>query len=772
MSTNPDSVGMIGPEWNARPVMIFAGSTDSHIETGEDYDTLPLGSVFVMPPGDKIKERSPAFIPSLYNNYDGRNHAVQREHGQFVALTGDIDKGDHALARIEGLVSGFCDGAAWLIYSSAHARVGDRRWRVVIPLAHPAGFADWYDAQNAFFNFMEYSDVKMDRALDRAGQPVFLPNVPAAHAKSGEALRSDSGEPIYYQRATSGTNAPGLKLDAGTIASWMAALQRQRGEDDAERDRIRREAEARRARMPAGEGSPIIAEFAKASSLPNLLELYGYQQSPRDARDWRSPYQEGETYATRIMGDKWVSLSSSDQGRGVGESFKSGCYGDAYDLFVHYDYKGDHKAAFRALHAERKAAQMRYQPEYISERAEEWEIDPETGDMVGQAIDDYADEDLQPVAREDSTPAQIPSSTPPASILPIFHPADWTGRPPPARQWRWDAFIPNHQATLLTGAGAAGKSLATQQMCTCIALGLPFLGIETKRANSLYITCEDDLDELHRRQEAICAALGVPLESTRGRLFLLSLQGQIGNELATFDNEGKMTLAPRYGEIEQTCAALEIGHVTIDNTAHTFAGNENDRHQVAAFVNLNNKLAQAIDGSVVMVGHPNKAGDSYSGSTAWENQVRSRLYLEIPKGEEGAPVDPNMRVLRNEKANYSQRGAEVHFWWVKGAFVAEVDMPEGTLAEPQSDQAQWEDGLFLDLLVKLTKQRRHVTHAPNLSNYAPKVMAGMPEARGVSKGNFARAMERLFAADLIATSQPLWKGSNRHPVLGIARTPA
>lgn len=363
---------------------------------------------------------------------------------------------------------------------------------------------------------------------------------------------------------------------------------------------------------------------------------------------------------------------------------------------------------------------------------------------------------------------------PRAPTLAVFSPAEWDGHPPRARQWRWDGFIPDFQATLLTGAGAAGKSLATQQMSTCIALGLPFLGTPTKRCPALYITCEDDMEELHRRQAAICDKLGVSLESTRGHLFLLSLQGAVDNELARFSPEGKMTIAPRYGEIEQTCLALDVGHVTIDNTAHTFAGNENDRHQVAAFVNLNNKLAQRIGGSVIMVGHPNKAGDSYSGSTAWENQVRSRLYLEIPKNgtDEGAvPIDPDMRVLRNEKANYSQRGAEVHFYWVDGAFATEEELPGGNRDSSihTSARADYENGVFLTLLDQLTDQRRNVSHSPNAGVYAPKIMAAMPGAKGLSKASLARAMERLFNLDEIAASQPLWEGKDRHPVIGLAR---
>src|SRR3546814_20697914 len=49
---------------------------------------------------------------------------------------------------------------------------------------------------------------------------------------------------------------------------------------------------------------------------------------------------------------------------------------------------------------------------------------------------------------------------------------------------------------------------------------------------------------------------------------------------------------------------------------------------LASFVSLMNRLAMKVDGSVLLIGHPNKAGDSFSGSTAWENQVRSRLFME------------------------------------------------------------------------------------------------------------------------------------------------
>lgn len=253
--------------------------------------------------------------------------------------------------------------------------------------------------------------------------------------------------------------------------------------------------------------------------------------------------------------------------------------------------------------------------------------------------------------------------------LELISPADWQNIPVIVRSWVVEGLAPSGQATLLTGAGAAGKSLVSQLMSTCIGAGIPFLGVPVVQCPALYITCEDDPEELHRRQEAICAGLGITLESTRGRLYLKSLYGEDGNELCTFSVERKIIPSKRFHDIVQTAVALGIRFVVLDNTSHMFTGNENARSEVAAFVNLCNRMARDIGGSVIVVGFPNKAGDSYSGSTAWENQVRSRLFLETPKNDDGAVIDADYRVLRNEKANYARKGAEIGFMWSHGTFV-------------------------------------------------------------------------------------------------------
>lgn len=357
MSTNPET--LTSPAWNSHRVLTCNGNGDTHIHTGEDYRTIALADIFALEPTSVDKDRGAAIIPSIYHDYDGRNHAVQRAKGQFVALCADVDSGDHPKATITKAMAEFARGCACLIYSSPHARPGDKRWRIIVPLDTPVPFDTWHDAQNAFFNFLALREIEADRALARCGQLVYLPNVPEIHSKTGTALRTD-GKPLYYQTAKTKLTNPGIDLTAGNIAAGIAAIRTRRAADEQERERIRAEMERRRASAPRGDGANLIEDFNASNSVATMLEICGYENSPVSAEDWRSPVQTSTSYATRIIGSKWVSLSASDAASGLGERCAAGCYGDAYDLFVHFKHGGDHKAAFRAMYAERRDANVIY----------------------------------------------------------------------------------------------------------------------------------------------------------------------------------------------------------------------------------------------------------------------------------------------------------------------------------------------------------------------------------------------------------------------------
>lgn len=351
-----------------------------------------------------------------------------------------------------------------------------------------------------------------------------------------------------------------------------------------------------------------------------------------------------------------------------------------------------------------------------------------------------------------------------SDIIPLLNPADWDGVETPERAWALADYIPDLQTTLWTGKGSTGKSKAAQLLCTCAALGIPFLGVRTDRRVAIYLTWEDDAAELHIRQKATCAAYGLSLASMGGRVFLQSLAGELDTALATFDEQGNLRVGPFYPRLAATAKAVGARLLVLDNSAHVFTGNENDRHHVAAFMNLLNRLAREIGGAVVLIGHPNKAGDSFSGSTAWENQVRSRLFMEA-----GESADPDQRVIRREKSNYARNGEEISFRWHAGTFILDEDLPPSLasqLAATAADNAHNER--FLACLRERNRQQRAVSERPS-STYAPKVFESMPEAKGSKKRDLILAMDRLFRAGLIERGE-LWRDDERKLVVGLRET--
>jgi RecA-family ATPase len=339
------------------------------------------------------------------------------------------------------------------------------------------------------------------------------------------------------------------------------------------------------------------------------------------------------------------------------------------------------------------------------------------------------------------------------ATLPIICPSAWQGKAPPERLWLIDQWIPACRATLLTGDGGSGKSLLAQQLATCVALGVPFMGVEARRQRALYLTCEDDMGELQRRQSAICRAMGIEYSQLDEELFLSSRVGEIDNSLLYFDATGGPVESPFLQSIRDICRRKSIFFIVLDNIAHLFDGNENIRHHVATFCNALERLAIEIAGTVLFIGHPSKAGAQFSGSTAWENQLRSRLFLERPAESEG---DDDARVLRRSKSNYARIGDGIRLRWQDWTFQPITGDHDNWHEEMAQNSAAASDNLlFLELLRERDKQGLPVSARAQSRNFAPKELAKMPRARKVSAERFDRAMHRLLALGTIREAEEI-----------------
>lgn len=360
-----------------------------------------------------------------------------------------------------------------------------------------------------------------------------------------------------------------------------------------------------------------------------------------------------------------------------------------------------------------------------------------------------------PAARLDRANEVSLSPAPAADLLPLADLNIWAVTQATPKPFIMPGFIPSGELTLLTGAGGANKSTFGHQLATCCAAGVSMLGREVQQCSALYITCEDDEGRLHWVQEGICRALGLHLSDLTGKLHLSSLRGRLGNVLGAFDVEGILHPLGTFHSLKATLIKTGARLLVLDNAAHLFGGNENDRQQVTQFVNLLYSLCLDLGVTVILVAHSNKAGDSYSGSTAWLNAVRSQIFIGRPEDSH----DPDERVATLGKANYARQGEELRFRWHDFALIRDDDLPEDRRGElAATAQAAEENAVFLRCLAERNRQRRQVSEKPTAQNYAPKQFEKMPEAKGIKRARLEMAMDRLFRLNQIERGF-LWRDS-------------
>lgn len=253
--------------------------------------------------------------------------------------------------------------------------------------------------------------------------------------------------------------------------------------------------------------------------------------------------------------------------------------------------------------------------------------------------------------------------------LRIINAADLQGKTVPDRQWLWPDWIPMGVVTAIYGDGGTGKSLIAQQLMTSCATGREFLGEEVMQCEVLGVFCEDDEDELQRRQHKINQAYGIDFSDLQGMHWISRVAGE--NLLMTFDKETIGTTTTLYQQIVTAAKLKGARMVIIDTAADTFGGNENIRPQVRQFISMLNRIALEINGVVVLLAHPSQTGRNTGtgdgGSTAWSNSVRSRLYLKRPDAPDGELPDPDLRVLSRMKANYATTGEELSLRFQDGS---------------------------------------------------------------------------------------------------------
>jgi len=274
--------------------------------------------------------------------------------------------------------------------------------------------------------------------------------------------------------------------------------------------------------------------------------------------------------------------------------------------------------------------------------------------------------------------APDPTETSPAVVEPlVVEPASFLAErdPPPARDWVCEGLgLPAGRVTSLIGNGGFGKSTVAQQIAIAVATNRPVFGLPVKGGPVFGIFCEDEQPELDRKTRTICAADRTEL-AMLDCAYLLSRDGK-DNILCSFDHD-QIQLTEFYWQLDATIANIRPRLVIIDTAADVFAGDFMSTPHVRQFIKVAlGGLCLRHETAVLLLAHPSASamasGDGGGFSTAWNNSVRSRLYMRRPKSEDAEAI-ADRRVLEVRKANYGPSGGIVPLLYSQGRFILDPE---------------------------------------------------------------------------------------------------
>jgi hypothetical protein len=231
----------------------------------------------------------------------------------------------------------------------------------------------------------------------------------------------------------------------------------------------------------------------------------------------------------------------------------------------------------------------------------------------------------------------LESATEPPKPTPLLKPVsvgDALTNPAPPTEFVWDGYLPRGVVSMLSAHGGTGKSTIALMLGVCAALGRPLFGVDTVQAKTLFVSLEDSAHVVRHRLGFICKEWGIDPAQLDGRLHIVD--GTENPELFSANNRVGGETTATHSELLQLVQAEGFGLVAVDNASDAFGGDEIQRKQVRAFIRALGDLARFTNCAVLLLAHVDKTtsrgrkaegGEGYSGSTAWHNSVRSRLFM-------------------------------------------------------------------------------------------------------------------------------------------------
>lgn len=282
--------------------------------------------------------------------------------------------------------------------------------------------------------------------------------------------------------------------------------------------------------------------------------------------------------------------------------------------------------------------------------------------------------------------------------------------PPEPQRFLIDGILPGGVVTLLGAHGGAGKSTLALIATLCLVTGRPFMGKEVEKCRVVFFSAEDPAPVIRRRLSRICRYMNIePSELNNGLLMLDA------TERPTLYRDNITTA---FVGLQLDVQEFRPGVIIIDNASDTYDSNEIERARVREFIRLLASLGKADNAAVLLLAHIDKQtarggngnsnSEGYSGSTAWHNSARSRLFLSGKDGE---------LILEHQKSNYGVLSNPIYLRWTDCGLLELADAPGGT-----DDRA-----LVLRLIAEAYNRGEYISPSANSSANAYKILQLSPE---------------------------------------------
>ena len=354
----------------------------------------------------------------------------------------------------------------------------------------------------------------------------------------------------------------------------------------------------------------------------------------------------------------------------------------------------------------------------------------------------------------DALAALLEGATEPPKPEPLLKPVDVAGviaNPSPPPRFVWEGYCPRGEVTLLGAHGGTGKSTIGEMLAVAVVTGRPLFGVPTERAAVVFASLEDGAHVVRHRLAHICRQWQIEPAELTG---LHIVDGTESPELFTAEgrSEGRTTAA--YAELRALVNATGAGLAIVDNASDAYGGDEIQRRSVRAFVRSLAAIARDVDAACLLLAHVNKGtsragkaegGEGYSGSTAWHNSVRSRLFMS--RAADGSLL------LEHQKANLGRKREPLTLHWPDGGLPDSADAP-ATRVLVQRAQARADDTAAAALLRLLAEfEGRGQYASPNLAarNNPHALLRSEPafKALGLSGGDVQRLVNQCQRAGWI-----------------------